>query len=53
MSEVRRKIEDPEGDGNRRGRLTVPTYLDPQDIPETELPTKEHMRAGSRPPAHM
>jgi hypothetical protein len=36
-------IEGPEGDGNRTGRPTVSTNLDPWKLPETETPTKEHI----------
>lgn len=34
------------------GNTTVPTNLDPLELPETKPPTKEHTWAGPGPPAH-
>jgi hypothetical protein len=39
---LREKIEGGEGDGNLIERTTMSTNLDPWELPETELPTKEH-----------
>ena len=35
------------------GRPTVPTNLDPWELPESDSPTKEHKQAGPRPPTQM
>ena len=43
------RIEADEGDGNPIGRTTVSTNLDPWELQETKLPTKEHTRAGPSP----
>jgi hypothetical protein len=50
---VRGRIEGTEGDGNPIGRPTVSIYLDPEELPETEPPTKEHTWANLKPQAHM
>ena len=39
-----------EGDGNPIGRLMVSTNLDPQELSETDPPTKEHTWAFPSPP---
>ena len=43
------RIEGTEEDGNTIGRPTVPTNLDPRELPETKPPTKEHTQAGPGP----
>jgi hypothetical protein len=50
---VRERIEGNEGDGNPIEILTVSTNLNPSELPETKLPTKEHTQAGPRPLVYM
>jgi hypothetical protein len=40
------RIEGAKGDHNPIGRTKVSTNLDPWELPETELPTKEHTWGG-------
>lgn len=47
------RIEGPEGDRNATGRPTVSTNLDPWELSETELPTKEPIGAGPGLPGQM
>jgi hypothetical protein len=42
---VRGRIEGAEGFGNPRGTPTVSTNLNPWELPESKLPTKENTRA--------
>jgi hypothetical protein len=39
---VRGGVEGAEGDGNPIGRPRLSTNLDPQELPETKPPTREH-----------
>ena len=50
---VRERNEDNEGDGNPIEILTVSTNLNPLELPETKLPTKEHTQVGPRPLEYM
>ena len=50
---VRSRMEGTEGDYNPIGRPTVSTNLYLWELPQTEPPTKEHVWAGPRPPAHV
>jgi hypothetical protein len=50
---VRAKIEEAGGDYNPIGRPTGSTNSEFWEVPKTKPPTKEHTRAGLRPPAHM
>ena len=47
---VRGRIEGEEGDGNPIGRPTLSTNLDPQELPETKPPIRDHTWAGLRSP---
>ena len=46
---VRERSEGNEGDGNPIEILTLSTNLNPSELPETKLPTKENTQAGQRP----
>ena len=37
-------------EGNKGGRPAVSTNLDPQDLLDTEPPSRQHMLADRRPP---
>jgi hypothetical protein len=50
---VRERSEDNEGDGNPIEILTVSTNLNPLELPETKLPTKEHKQVSPRPLVYM
>jgi hypothetical protein len=50
---VRRRTENPEGDGNSTGRPTISSNVDPWVLPKAELPTKEHTGADLRPWSYM
>jgi hypothetical protein len=50
---VRGRTEGLYGDDNPIGRLTVSTNLDPWELPEPELPTKEHTWTVPRSVAYM
>jgi hypothetical protein len=43
---------EPERENDPIGRLAVSTNPDPREFPETELPTRQHTRAGPRPLAN-
>jgi hypothetical protein len=47
---VRGRIEGAESDGNTTGRPTLPTNLEPWELPECGLPTKKHMYGWSEVP---
>ena len=47
------RIERAEGNGNPIERTTVSTNLEPWELPETKLPTKEHTWVGPRSLEHM
>ena len=50
---VRGRIEAAEGDGKPIGRSTVPTNLDPCELPETEPLSKEFTQVGLWPQVHV
>jgi len=47
------RIESPVRNRNSTGKLTEATNLNPWELSETELPTKDHTRVGLRPMMHM
>jgi hypothetical protein len=49
---ARGRIKGAEGDSNPIGRPTVPTNLEPWELPETMPPTKDQTWAGLSSPAH-
>jgi hypothetical protein len=49
---IRERLEEAEKEGNL-GRSVVSTYLDSRDLSETELLTRQHALADTRPPTHI
>jgi hypothetical protein len=47
---VREKLEEAEEESDPIGRPAVSTNLDPWDLSDTELPTRQHTPADMRPP---
>ena len=47
------RFTGPDSDGNPTGKPTVSINLDPWELPETELPTKEHTIRSLRSLVHM
>ena len=50
---IREKLEEDEEEGDPIGRPAISTNLDPQDLSDTEPPTKQHTPADMRPTTHI
>jgi hypothetical protein len=49
---IKEKLEEAEEEGNPIGRPAVSINLDPQDLSDIELPTRQHIPADVRLPTH-
>ena len=50
---IGQNLKEAEDEGGPVGKSAVSTDLDPQDLSDTEPPTRQHTPADIRPPTHI